>query len=256
MAGEAEWESLAEYYDEKMGEAGDLWHRTLIDPGLFELIGELPKGTRVLDLGCGNGYISRILARAGASVVGVDRGRRILELARGREAKDPLGVTYLQADAVHIAGIGSGSVEVVVANMSLMDIAEGAGALREIGRVLRPGGRLVASIAHPCFDTGRAGWAVERFEFTTTIYRKVTAYREVAESTGPWRLKDGTTLRTPFYHRPLSWYAEELLNSGLLIRRLREPTPTPEMVGEGATQAGWIREIPLHLVIEAVRTGA
>ncbi|MCI4363753.1 MAG: class I SAM-dependent methyltransferase [Thermoplasmata archaeon] len=248
-----EWETLAEYYDGKQGETGDLWHRALIDPGLFDLLGELPTGCRVLDLACGNGYISRRLARAGASVVGVDLGKRILELARAREAADPLGITYLGLDAAHLDGIGGATFDVVVANMSLMDIEDASGALREVGRVLRPGGRFVASVSHPCFDTGQAGWAIERFEYTTTVYRKVSAYRESTRCSGPWRLDDGTIVRTPFFHRPLAWYAEELVTSGLLLRRLREPAPTPEMVGPGATQADWIRVIPLHLVFEAVR---
>jgi ubiquinone/menaquinone biosynthesis C-methylase UbiE len=251
--GDESWEALAEYYDEKQGDNGDLWHRYLIDPGLLELVGDVRKGSRALDLGCGNGYLSRRLARAGAIVTAIDPGHRILELALAREAAEPLGITYLEADASHLPQVASGSMDLVLANMSLMDIEDASGALREVGRVLRDGGRLVASIAHPCFDTGRSGWAIERFEFTTTVYRKVAEYRELSRFTGPWKLKDGSVLRTPCFHRPLAWYAERLMEAGLLIRRLREPSPQPEMQGAGATQADWIREIPLHLVLEAVR---
>ncbi|MCI4341453.1 MAG: class I SAM-dependent methyltransferase [Thermoplasmata archaeon] len=248
------WEDLAEFYDEKQGDTGDLWHRALIDPVLFACIGTLPAGTRVLDLGCGNGYIARRLSRAGARVVGVDSGQRIIGLARARESVDPLGIDYQCSDAGQLGFLRTASFDLVVSNMALMDMADAAAPLREAGRVLKSGGRLVASICHPCFDTGFCAWSLERIERRSTVYRKVTGYRALAATTGPWVLPDGSEARTPYYHRPLSWYARALSDSGLLIRRLEEPAPLPELLSKNHSPQGeWINEVPLHLVIEAVR---
>ncbi len=244
------------WYGQKQGDTGDLWHRTLIDPGLFSRLGELPPATRVLDLGCGNGYIARALARSGASVVGVDSSRELIEAARAREATEPLGITYVVAEAADLATISTASIDVAVANMSLMDISDGAGAIREVGRVVRPGGRFVASISHPCFDVDtRSGWTIEITTEGTRVYRKVTGYRTPHSDTYPWDLGDGRTVRTVGYHRPLSWYATTLRESGFVLVALDEPAPGPGFMGR-RVQREWIAEIPLHLVFEARRESA
>lgn len=69
------WEELAAWYDEKMGDEGDLWHRTLIDTGLLQVLGPV-RGLELLDLGCGNGYLCRRFAREGARVTGATPRRR------------------------------------------------------------------------------------------------------------------------------------------------------------------------------------
>jgi 2-polyprenyl-3-methyl-5-hydroxy-6-metoxy-1,4-benzoquinol methylase len=56
------WAALAPWYDAKQGDRGDLWHRALIDPTLLRAVGRV-RGVRLLDLGCGNGYLSRHFAR-------------------------------------------------------------------------------------------------------------------------------------------------------------------------------------------------
>ena len=242
---------MAAWYDEKQGDQGDLWHRTLIDPGLFQVLGSV-SGQRVLDLACGNGYICRRLARLGAqSVVGVDASAPIIERARAREAREPLGITYHVADAAHVDMVESRSVDVAVCNMALMDIADAAGAIREVARVLTRPGRFVASLSHPCFDVPEASaWLVERMDFTTTVWRKVGRYREVFESSYPWT-GPVEGWRTPAHHRPLSWYVRTLRGAGFALTAFEEPVPTDEFLSH--TESGaWIARIPLHCVIEAV----
>ena len=79
------WDQMVEWWDAQIGEEGDLWHRALIDPPLLRLVGDVA-GQRVLDLACGNGYLSRRFARQGAAVVGVDATAPIIERARTRSA--------------------------------------------------------------------------------------------------------------------------------------------------------------------------
>ena len=177
-----DWEEIAAWWDERQGDEGDLWHRTLIDPTLFRVLGPV-EGLHMLDLACGNGYIARKLARAGARVTGVDASTPVMEHARAREEREPLGIGYHVADAARLDGLGDASFDVVVCNMALMDIPDAEGALREAARVLRPGGRLITSLPHPCFDVSvsSSGWVVERIGFETTVFRKVSRYRRVFE---------------------------------------------------------------------------
>lgn len=244
---------FGEWYDIKQGDTGDAWHRTIIDPGLFARLGKLSKGTRVLDLGCGNGYIARRLARRGARVIGVDASGPLIQRARAREAAHPLGIRYRLSDAADLSGIPAASVDVVVANMSLMDIADGAGAIQEVGRVLRSGGRFVATISHPCFDVDtRSAWVIEPAEGGSGVYRKVTAYRRPHSDIFPWKLEDGSLVETVGYHRSLGWYCEHLRGAGFVLVALDEPAPTSGFQGRRVRRE-WIEEIPLHLVFEARR---
>ncbi|HLV98939.1 MAG TPA: class I SAM-dependent methyltransferase [Ktedonobacterales bacterium] len=244
------WEQMAEWWDNKLGDDGDTWHRTLIDPPVFKLVGDVA-GQRVLDLACGNGYISRRFARAGATVVGVDGTAPIIERARAREAREPLGIAYHVADAAHLEMLEASAFDLVVCNMALMDIADAAGAIGEVSRVLKPRGRFIASISHPCFDKiDTSGWAIEYIYPNTTIWRKMSRYRELAVESVPWLNAGDQPVITRSYHRPLSWYFQAFRVAGLVVAAFEEPEPTEEFLAN-EKQGPWIAEIPLHCVIEA-----
>jgi len=252
------WDRMAAWRDERSGDAGDLWHRALIDPTLLRVVGGV-RGLRVLEIACGNGYLARRLAKDGArTVVGIDLSRPMIERARARERADPVGVRFRRGDASRMPAFPDGSFDVVVANMALMDIEDGSGAVREVARVLAPGGRFVFSISHPCFDTDdRSMWLVERGiapdgTYADVVWRKVRGYRDESKRAVPWAVPGRAPVRTDAFHRTLSTYSRYLRDAGLAIATIEEPSPLPEML-EGSPQGRYIAEIPLHLVVEAIR---
>ncbi len=248
------WDAMAAWYDAKQGDEGDLWHRTLIDPALLRTVGDV-RGRRLLDLACGNGYLARRFARTGGRVTGVDGSAAMIERAQAREREQPLGIAYHVGDTAHLTMLDGAGMDVVACNMALMDIEDAAGTIREVGRVLRPGGRFVASLSHPCFDiAGASAWVIERMDFTTTIWRKVSRYRECHAGQVPWRAGDEHIAHTTAYHRPLSWYVRALHHAGLAVTAFEEPEPTPEFLA-GSPSGPWLGEIPLHCVIEATKGG-
>jgi ubiquinone/menaquinone biosynthesis C-methylase UbiE len=243
---------MAAWWDERQGDEGDLWHRTLIDPTLLRMLGPVKK-LRVLDLACGNGYLSRKLARSGAKVTGVDASAAMIERARAREDREALDVSYHVADASSLDGLEDATFDVVVCNMAIMDMPDAEEALREAARVLRSAGRLVISLAHPCFDLGEdSGWAVEKVGPTTTVFRKVSRYREVAQKRAHWRGEAGRIWYTTSYHRPLSWYFRALRGAGFVVSAFEEPEPTEEFKAE-SPQGEWIEQVPVQCVIEALK---
>lgn len=245
------WDALAVWYDAKQGDEGDLWHRTLIDPALLKVVGAVG-GQRLLDLACGNGYLARRFARTGARVTGIDASAPMIERARRRERENPLGIVYHAGDTARMDMLDDAGMDIVVCNMALMDIEDAAGTIRQVARVLRPGGRFVASLSHPCFDiAGASAWVIERMDFTTTTWRKVSRYRDRFAGQVPWR--DGeehVVAYTAAYHRPLSWYFRTLREAGFVITAFEEPEPTEEFMA-GSPSGALIAAIPLHCVIEA-----
>jgi ubiquinone/menaquinone biosynthesis C-methylase UbiE len=247
------WEELSDWYDEKQGDTGDLWHRALIDPVLLRLVGD-PQGKDILDLGCGNGYLSRRLSKLGGRLTALDSSEFMIANAKKHDPDNSLGINYIVSDAAKLDQIKSGSFDIVFANMSLMDIERAEAAISEVGRVLRTGGRFVASISHPCFDNGsNSAWVSERnFSFGTRTYRRIRQYRVPNVEKYPWKLKSGEIMYSIGYHRPLNWYARVLASSHLAITALEEPGPQSEFLEKEPDAPGFL-EAPLHLVIEAVK---
>jgi ubiquinone/menaquinone biosynthesis C-methylase UbiE len=176
--------------------------------------------------------------------------------AKAHDPRNTLRIRYVRTDANRLTGIADSSFDVALANMSLMDIEDGEGAIREVGRVLREGGVFVASISHPCFDNGsNSDWvAVKSTLSKPRVYRRIRTYRNPFSEKIPWRVGETERKFTWSFHRPLKWYAKALRSNGMTIAALEEPEPTKEflLAEDYMTGLGFL-EVPLHLVIQAVK---
>jgi len=101
-------------------------------------------GGRVLDVGCGPGVLVEALAERGCELVGVDPAVGMIELARAKHS-DVAGAAFAVAAAERL-GFPDGSFDAVVCTGVLERIADDEVALREMARVLRPGGSLLLSV--------------------------------------------------------------------------------------------------------------
>jgi len=199
-----------------------------------------PPGKRTLDLGCGEGRLSRDLKARGHHVVGVDRSPAML--AAGREA-DPEIETHL-ADAASLP-FEDGSFDVAVAFMSLQDIDDFEGAISEAARVLDPGSRLCIAIVHPVNSAGL--FAAREADSPFTISGSYLDSHYYADEIA----RDGLELTLVSAHRPLQAYTEALADAGMLVERLREPA-VPDHALRTPQTARWQR-LPLFLHLRAVK---
>ncbi|MDP9842474.1 class I SAM-dependent methyltransferase [Streptosporangium lutulentum] len=189
-----------------------------------------PPAVATLDLGCGEGRVSRDLSELGHRVTGVDISPVLVEAAR--EAH-PDG-RYMVADAADLP-FDDGAFDLVVAYNVLMDVDDLSGSVREAARVLAPGGRLVLAITHPITNTGR--FDGETFVLDGSYFERRRFRQEVE--------RDGLPMVFSGWDQPLSDYTTALETAGLLIEALREPV---------ALRAdGTSHRVPWHLWMRASR---
>jgi len=237
------WDAATEGWVDFVRTGKDYWRDGVNNPTTFRLIGNV-RGKTVLDLACGEGYNTRILARKGAKVTGVDHSQKLISFARMEERKEPLGIRYYWMDANRLSGMSDASFDLVTCFMALHDIENYEGAVAEVARVLIHGGRFVFSIMHPCFEdmvvNGVRINAAERY------FDKVQYPVE-------WNMNRLTKpFKTVSFHRSLTDYSLVLAKSGFLISRLVEPRPTKEAIQKHPNLRNVLTK-PQSIVFEAVK---
>jgi ubiquinone/menaquinone biosynthesis C-methylase UbiE len=211
-----EWDDAAESWIDFVRQGKDYFRDELNNPGMFRVIGNV-RDQLVLDVACGEGYGTRILARKGARVIGIDLSSKLIEFARSQEERDGLGITYYVGDSADLSRFPAERFDLVTCFMALMDIERYGEAAGEIARVMKGDGRFVFSITHPCFEYGSKSGKMEL----------KAGYFEARRESVRWNME---RLLRPFettsFHRTLTDYSNALNRHGLLIRRLFEPKPT------------------------------
>jgi SAM-dependent methyltransferase len=121
----------------------------------LRLLGDV-KGKRVLDLGCGSGQASIVLARMGAHAIALDASAGQLERAKKRAEAEEVRVEWHRSDLADLAFLRADSIDVTFSSHALAEVEDLDRVFRQVHRVLRPGGAFVFSYEHPiALSTGR-----------------------------------------------------------------------------------------------------
>lgn len=232
---------------------GDEWLRLaqtgesricFIMPTMLKLMGPVT-GKRILDLGCGEGGYSRELARRGAQVMSVDCSEKAIAYAAALSERENLRIKHFVRNSNDLFDVESAQFDVVLCSMMLMDCEDLEGTLKEAARVLKPGGRLFASVLHPCFDgnhatgIGRQGTGVDRQVVVMNYFEPKTWEAPL------W----GGTIPVVWRHRTLEEYVKAFIKAGLTIVDLNEPRASDELARRSDALA-WLQKIPLYLYWE------
>ncbi len=251
-----DWGDVADWYDQLVGESGSEYHREVVLPGTLRLLAA-QAGDHVLDMACGQGVLCRLLAAKGIEATGVDAAAELIRLARSRTVATDAATHFHVADAAHVpflpdAGFTSAACVLAIQNMHPL-----APVFTEVSRLLKPGGKLVLVMMHPCFRGPKEtewGWDANR----TIQYRRVDRYlipRKSPIVTNPGKDPGRYTWS---FHKPIESYVKSLRNAGMLVDAIEEwPSHKKSTSGPRAAAENMAREeIPMFMAVRAVKVAA
>ena len=218
MVGDSLWEQHAAWWQAGFTDGADPEYEEQILP----LIGNLLHGARrVLDVGCGEGQVSRRIASLGVEVVGLDPTAAQIRVAHQRGG----AAHYIRARSEEIPSPNA-SFDAVVLCLALEHVDPFEPAIDEVARVLAPGGLFLLFLAHPLLQAPGSGWVEDttsgdHFWRVGPYLRDDVAVDEIAPG-----------VRLQFAHRPLSRYVHAMGRAGLLIEDMLEPAPPAAILAE------------------------
>lgn len=208
------WEAHAEWWQREFTDGVDPEYTEQILPLIAQ---HLPRGGRLLDVGCGEGQVARLAAELhDMDVVGIDPAMSQVSVATERGG----GPRYLQGSAAGVP-IADASMDAAVACLVFEHIEALDAALAEVARVLRPGGRFLFLLNHPLLQTPGSGWIDDQMLDPPEQYWRIGAY--LVEGDTVEQVERGVFIR--FFHRPLSRYLNTASELGLQLVRMEEPAP-------------------------------
>jgi ubiquinone/menaquinone biosynthesis C-methylase UbiE len=253
------WDACGAAFD-RYTTTDDSFSDNIERPALAALMGDIT-GARALDLGCGSGTHSTWMAEGGAQVVGVDLSSTMLALAHERARNHGVDLELCLADISTALPFAAATFDLVLTATALHYVADLATTMREIARVLKPGGLLIASLLHP-MSTARFpirnaeqpaapdGWATRQ---TWGSHYFGAPTREVET---PWLgcgdiSSEGR--RIGCYHHTIDQYFHAMRAAGLVVTDLREPQPDAEFANKSAARFEEAMSLPIYLMFKAER---
>jgi 2-polyprenyl-3-methyl-5-hydroxy-6-metoxy-1,4-benzoquinol methylase len=245
------WNTNAAFWNERMAEGNDFFN-VLVWPAVERLL-QPWEGDRLLDVACGNGLTSRRLAQARAKVTAFDFSEAMINFAKQQDGQR--SIDYRVIDATNreaLLELGVGSFDGALCNMALMDMADIRPLMTCLALLLRPNGRFVFSVLHPCFNNpaaiqmgeleDRAGTLVTTY--SVKISRYLTPYTQVGLA------MQEQPVPHLYFHRPLSGLLAPALEAGLVLDAMEERAFPPNHGGSSAplSWSGRFSEIPPLLV--------
>jgi SAM-dependent methyltransferase len=219
------WDADADDYQAAhgtfLGAADFVWCPERLREADARLLGDV-EGRRILEVGCGAAMCSRWLAVHGARPVAFDVSAGMLRVARRLATSTGIEVPLVQADAQYLP-FASASFDIAFTAFGAVPfVADSARLMREVARVLRPGGRWVFAVTHPMRwifpdDPGPGGLTA------TTPYFDRTPYVEFDAAGEPTYVEQ---------HRTLGDRVRELVAAGFRLIDLIEPEWPADLTDE------------------------
>lgn len=195
----------------------------LCRPYVLDLMGEI-KGEKVIDLGCGEGYLSRKISKKGGKVTGVDISSEMIDKAEKQEKRNNLGIKYYVGSILKLDKIKPSYYDVAISVMvfnSLEKNSEWDLALENINSVLKKKGNLIIAVQHPfeIIHKPKTEWIRITKNKNDSYWDEEGIYKKLFRS-------DGSNFKTENKNRAFSTIINKLIKNGFIIEKVLEPRPT------------------------------
>jgi len=246
------WDPVAAWYDKLVGDSGSDYHRQVILPATLRLLDPRP-GEAIIDVCCGQGVLLKPLLELGVGkVIGIDASPRLIAAAKARYGMERR-VQLITADACAPGAWADGRQDAATCVMAVHDVADAVALFANMARALKPGGRAVVVLMHPCFRIPRQshwGWDAEH----KIQYRRLDAYASAGAISITTHPGKASGEQTTFHHRPLGELLRAIGQGGLAV------TACEELYSHRRSQTGGpfsmaehraAQEFPLFLALTA-----
>jgi ubiquinone/menaquinone biosynthesis C-methylase UbiE len=229
-----EWKKNAAFWIKIIRENLDPFRLKITNKAILEPL-KSKKNLKIFDVGCGEGYLCRTLAKKGHRVFGIDSCPKLIKAAQDLEKKSPLGVKYFVGD-FRKTSFPPSYFDVILSHQTINEIPNPGKAFWEFFRILKKNGKLILLFLHPCFEINPQKY-----------FQKVKIKKR-------YYLVSGIKSSSPYFylHLPLSEWIRLLEKSRFLIKRIEEPHPSLKLLKKDK----WWRKTfkkPLFILIEAIK---
>ncbi|KAF0133530.1 MAG: hypothetical protein FD145_1257 [Candidatus Saganbacteria bacterium] len=250
MINKTNWDNAAEWYNELVSDEGSDYQKNVIFPNAIRLL-SIEKEEKLIDIACGQGVFSRILAKSGAEVFGLDASFEMIKFAKER-SKGIKNLKFFNGDARNLKQFNDNYFDVAVCVLALQNIDPIENVISSTSRILKDGGKFLLVINHPCFRVPkRSEWGID--EKKKIQYRRIDKY--LSSFNMPIKMHPGydPSEITWTFHRPLSKYVELLGENKLAVIKLEEwISHRKSKPGKRKREEDMARnEIPLFLAVLA-----
>lgn len=247
------WDACGAAFD-RFTSAEDSFSENIEWPAVEEMTGTV-EHQRALDLGCGSGVYSLRFAERGAEVTGLDLSPVMISLAREKARERGLKIDFQVADISKSLAFRRDEFDLVFTATVLHYVEDLESFFSEAARVMKPEGRMIASVLHPmstAFFPVAEGEAFISSEPGQPVYfgsslRKIeTPWLEFGEVSGEGR-------QIISYHHTVARYFNAISVSGLRVTALSEPHPSKEFAAKNPARYEEAMRVPVYLIFKAVR---
>ena len=206
----AQYDKIAKFYDDLMGDVGDVPHTFLIDPLMSSFLPP-KRDLTVLDLGCGNGYWTKLLAQKYKKVVGVDNSKKLIQIAKNKRQLSNIEykLVEIESDFPFI----NNSFDLIFSNMVLHYVKDLNKLIQELHRVVKPNGLFLVSFVHPIFESNKNS-SLKSIK-TRTPYKTSTL---------------GGLAELTLYYQPLESIIKNFLNADFKLIHQKDAIITTDLV--------------------------
>jgi ubiquinone/menaquinone biosynthesis C-methylase UbiE len=229
------WDKNAEVWTKLSRLGYDVYRNHINTPSFLDML-PVVKNLRGLDIGCGEGYNTRLIAKKGAKMTAIDISKKFIKHAKEQEQKAPLGIIYKVASAIDLP-FEDMTFDFVISTMSFMDMLNIQKGFSEVYRVLKSDGFFQFSILHPCFSTNSRKWIKDADgniiglmigDYFNESEEKIEEW--IFSAAPPEITKDMEKFKIPRFHRILSIWLNMLIENGFILKEFREPYASDEIV--------------------------